>query len=202
MNKTSNIFAILGYVYLALPIIIFFIGWCNVPTAIVGTLIILVSLFLAVKNAPQLWLPKDKKQVLFLVSLFVIALIWVYLSGIGALVYQNQDHDCRNPIFEMLVTQPWPVVHNEYSAFMSYYIAFWLPSAVMGKIFGSVQVGYCSQILWAAIGIFLFFYYVLAGLRKKNYIPIIIFIFFSGLDILGELIFLNFDSVIKITSHL
>jgi len=202
MKKTSNIFAILGYLYIAIPILIFFIGWCNHLTAIIGTLIIFLSLYFAFKNAPQLWIPHNKKQVWFLISLFLISLIWVYFSGIGALVFQNMDHNCRNPIFELLVTQSWPVLHTEQPAILTYYIAFWLPSAIIGKIFNSIQIGYYFQIIWASVGIFLFFYYVIAGLRKKNYIPIIIFIFFSGLDIVGEIISLQFNNVFDITAHL
>ena len=202
MNRTSSIFSILGYIYVALPILIFFIGWCNPITAIIGTLVILMSLYFAIKNAPQLWVPENKKQIWFLISLFIIALVWAYSSGIGALVFQNSDHSCRNPIFEYLVTEPWPVAHAEHPAILTYYIAFWLPSAIIGKIFNSIQIGYYSQILWAAIGIFLFFYYVLAGLRKKNYIPIIIFIFFSGLDIVGTFITLQFANITNIVSHL
>ena len=202
MKKTSNIFTMLGYLYISIPIMIFFIGWCNPVTAIIGTLVILISLFYAFKNAPKLWIPKDKKQILFLSSLFVIALIWVYLSGIGALVFQNSDHNVRNPIFEMLVTESWPVEHANQPAILAYYIAFWLPSAVVGKIFNSIQIGYYFQILWASIGIFLFFYYVIAGLRRKNYIPIVLFIFFSGLDIIGTIFRFNIYDVISITSHL
>ena len=202
MNKTSNIFAILGYIYVALPILIFFIGWCNPTTAALGTLVILMSLYFAIKNAPQLWIPENKKQIWFLISLFIIALVWVYSSGIGALVFQNLDHNCRNPIFEYLVSQPWPVEHAEHPAILTYYIAFWLPSAIVGKIFNSIQVGYYCQVLWAAIGIFLFFYYVLAGLRKKNFIPIVIFILFSGLDIVGSFITLKYNAITNITSHL
>lgn len=202
MNKTSKLFAILSYIYISLPILIFFIGWCNPPTAIVGTLVIFASLFFAFRNAPELWMPESKKQIFFLASLFVIALVWVYLSGIGAFAFQNLDHNCRNPIFELLVTQPWPSVIEHKNAILIYYIAFWLPSALVGKLFGSVFVGYCCQVLWASIGIFLFFYYVLAGLRKKNYIPIIIFIFFSGLDIIGEILTLNLPAVFNITSHI
>lgn len=202
MEKSSKIFAWLGYIYIALPILIFFIGWCNPVTAVIGTLVIITSLYFAFKNAPSLWLPANKKQIWFLISIFTISLIWVYLSGIGALVFQNSDHDCRNPIFELLVTQPWPVFHEEQPAMLTYYIAFWLPSAVIGKIFNSIQIGYYCQILWATLGVFLFFYYVLANLRKKNYVPIILFIFFSGLDIIGSIFTLPAYYVTNITSHL
>ena len=202
MNKTTNIFSILGYIYITLPILIFFIGWCNPLTAIIGSVSILACLFLACKNAPQIWAPENKKQILFVVSIFFISLAWVYLSGIGALTFQNMDHNVRNPIFESLVTQAWPVHHTYKPAILTYYIGFWLPSAVVGKIFNSIQIGYYFQILWASLGVFLFFYYVLAGLRKKNYLPIILFIFFSGLDFIGAYWTLTPKIATNLISHI
>lgn len=193
----SKIFSWLAYGYITLPILIFFIGWCNPLVAILGSIIILASFYFACKNAPELWCPSSKKQCFFLISLGLIAIIWVCWSGIGALVFQNSDHNCRNPIFELLVTKPWPVVAEYRKGFfstvenpivMTYYLAFWLPSAVVGKVFNSVQIGYYAQVLWASLGVFLVFWYLLASIKRKNYLPIIIFMFFGGLDIVGVLL--------------
>ena len=197
-----RIFPLIGYLYIVLPILIFFIGWCNNLTATVGTLIIIASLYFSYKNAPKLWIPKNKKELFFLFSLFLIALVWTYLAGIGALAFQNFDHSFRNTIFELLVSRSWPVYNDDSSMFLSYYIAFWLPSAVVGKVFNSVPLGYYFQIIWASLGIFLFFYYVIATLKKKSYIPILIFIFFSGLDFFGHLLFSNYETIFDITAHM
>ena len=185
MEKKSNLFVLMGYIYVILPILIFTIGWCNIYTAIVGTVIIIISFYFLYKNAPQIWMPSNKKEIFLLISIFLITLIWVYSSGIGALVFQNLDHNCRNPIYELLVTQSWPVESTNGLAILTYYIGFWMPSAGIGKIFNNIQIGYYFQILWATVGIFLFFYYVLATLKHKNIFPVLIFIFFSGLDVVG-----------------
>lgn len=185
MQNKSAIPVILGYLYIVIPIIIFFIGWCNVYTAVLGTGIILVSLYFAIKNAPKIWVPEDKKQSFLLIVTALIVLIWVYYSGIGALVFQNTDHYARNGIFEALVQQSWPVISSEKNIILTYYIAFWLPSAVIAKVFNNIQIGYYFQIIWASLGIFLFFYYVLTNLKRKNLFPIILFIFFSGMDFAG-----------------
>lgn len=208
MNGKSKTFAILSYIYILLPIIIFLIGWCNPLIATVGTLICLVSLYFACKNAPELWSPDSKRGYFFICGLFIISLVWVYFSGIGALVFQNMDHNCRNPIFELLINNSWPVIvdgktylNTNQPLMLTYYIAFWLPSACIGKLFNSIQVGYYAQMLWASFGIFLTFYYILSFLKKKNYIPIFIFIFFSGLDVLGGNI-TNYANVTDWVSHL
>ena len=197
----SKIFARLAYGYIALPILIFFIGWCNPLVAILGSIILLTSFYFACKNAPELWYPTSKKQWLFLFSLAVIALVWVYSSGIGALVFQSSDHNCRNPIFELLVSKPWPVIssyranvfsHTETPIMLAYYIGFWMVPAMVGKLFNSIAIGYYAQIAWATLGVFLVFYYILSFLKHKNYFPILIFIFFSGLDIVGAIFFHRF----------
>ncbi len=190
-NKTS-LFVKIGYVYLILPVIVFIIGYCNLPVMILGGVLISISSYFVFKNPLKLWKPENKKQKLFLASVFLISLIWVYSSGIGALVFQNFDHNCRNPIFELLTTQDWPVVIADNKLILTYYTGFWMVPAVIGKLFQSIDIGYYAQIIWASIGVFLVFYFILASLKKKNYIPIVIFIFFSGMDYLGASILQNF----------
>lgn len=185
MESKSSFFVILGYVYVLLPILIFFIGYCNIPTAIIGTLVILIGFYFLNKNAPELWIPNNKKEVILLLVTALLCFIWVYSSGIGALVFQNMDHNCRNPIFENLVNMQWPVLSEDGTKILTYYIGFWMPAAVIGKIFNSIQIGYYAQVVWAFIGVFLTLYYVLSNLKNKTLLPVIIFIFFSGLDILG-----------------
>jgi len=201
LQKKSAIPVIIGYLYLVIPILIFFIGWCNIGTAIIGTFIISLSFYFAIKNAPKIWIPENKKQTLLLIIMLLIILVWVYSSGIGALVFQNIDHNARNGVFEVLVKQSWPVISPAMPIMLTYYIGFWLPSAVIGKIFNSIQIGYYFQIVWASLGIFLFFYYVLAILKKKNLFPILLFIFFSGFDVIGSVI-TKPDEVISLSSHL
>lgn len=202
-EKKSRFFVWLGYLYIILPVLIFFAGWCNLQTAIVGFVVILISAFFLFRNAPELWIPSTRKEKFLLAVIFVISLIWVYSSGIGALVFQNPDHSCRNPIFELLVQESWPVESVDNPAVLTYYIGFWLASAVIGKLTHSVQIGYYSQILWAASGVFLFFYYVLATLNKKVLWTVVLFIFFSGLDILGEiLLYGTHSTAFMISSHL
>ncbi len=183
--KNSSGLVRLAYAYIVLPVFIFITGWCNWPTAVIGGLILAVSFYFMCKNAPKLWVPATDSEKRLLVLVFLVGAVWVYLSGIGALVFQNTDHNCRNPIFEILVQAPWPVHLAEPPAVMTYYIGFWLPPALVGKVFHSVQLGYYAQVVWAAIGVFLFFYLLLASLKRKTYWPVFLFILFSGLDVVG-----------------
>lgn len=181
----------LGYSYLILPVLIFFAGFCNRPTALLGILVIAVSAHFLYQNAPKLWVPSTPKEWILLAVILLISFGWVYSSGIGAHVFQNSDHGARNAIFELLVTEPWPVLVNRGDAMLTYYIGFWLPAAVIGKLFHSVTWGYTAQMIWATLGVFLTFYYLLASLPKKTSWPIVVFIFFSGLDIVGSILFIE-----------
>ena len=204
MEKKSSLFVIAGYIYLVLPVLIFFIGWCNPFIAALGLLIIGLSTYFLIKNSPKLWIPADKKEWFILCAAGIICLLWTCSSGIGALVFQNSDHTARNAIFEYLVNMDWPVVFKEDSLMLVYYIGFWLPSAVAGKLLDSVQAGYIFQVFWAFSGVFLTMYYILSGLKKKTLFPLIIFIFFSGLDYIGSVALLGFQkhNPFELTSHL
>ena len=203
-QNTSPRFVQIGYFYLFFPVLIFVLGWCNLPTVLLGIPLLCISCYLLCKNAPKLWVPQNSKQKALLISIALISLLWVCSSGIGALVFQNLDHNCRNPLFEMLVQNHWPVVVDTGggTAILTYYIGFWMPSALLGKLLHSVQMGYYCQIAWATIGIFIFFYLVLACLKRKNYLPILIFIFFSGLDALGHVLLNNLEPLAQPISHL
>ena len=185
MEKKSSLFVILGYLFFIIPNLIFFIGWCNTPTAIVCSLVLIYGFYYMCKNAPEIWFPNSRKERILLLAVFFISFLWVYFSGIGTFSFQNYDHSYRNEIYALLVDRPWPVVIDKFDAILSYYIGFWMPAAVLAKINGELIVGYFVQLIWATMGVFLFFYYILSTLKKKALWVIALFIFFSGMDILG-----------------
>ena len=183
----GKIFSRLGYVYIMLPFCIFIIGWCKWYVWIPGMIIILACAFGLFKNESINYKVTITKQVIIrLIVIFLIIAAWVLLSGIGKVAYQSYDHIWRNQIFEMLVKYEWPVVtvHNGSSLMLVYYIAFWLPAAIFGKLFG-VAAGYIFQVVWAFIGVCVAYMFICIYLKKIKIWPLIIFVFFSGLDILG-----------------
>lgn len=196
MENKSGIVLKLSYLYILLPFLIFAAGWMKIYIAVPVILILIFCFWKICRESEQLWIPQLTKdnviKVLFIVG--AIAL-WVYMSGIGKFVYQNNDHPARNAIFNILVEYDWPVVNHEIlSKFayvgdfettgLIYYIGYWLPSAVIGKIFG-LRVGYYAQAVWAVLGITLVYYFICVKAKKVVIWPLWIFIFFSGLDIIG-----------------
>lgn len=187
LKDTSPMIAV-AYIYLTLPILIFVTGWCRPVISIPASIVIVISLINAIADTPADWrLPVNKDNIIKLLLAAALIFMWVLLAGIGKGVYQNEDQPARNGLYEMLVRNAWPITKDVdmggYSASRTlvYYIGFWLPSAIVGKISG-MDAGYRFQIIWAVIGIFTM-YYLLCAWRKKVVIwPLLIVVFFSGLD--------------------
>lgn len=199
------------YGYLILPFLIFSLGWLKIYIAIPIVLLLIICYFKICKESTEVWLPQMTQdniiKILFIIG--VIAL-WVYFSGIGKFVFQNTDHEARNGLFNILVTFDWPVVNYDViqskmpgvtKSGLVYYIGFWLPSALIGKVFG-LRIGYYAQALWALIGISFVYYLICSKYRKILVWPLGILILFSGLDIVGMFLIGNNIFQIPNTEHL
>ncbi|MGN0325423.1 MAG: hypothetical protein ACI4DW_03860 [Lachnospiraceae bacterium] len=100
------------------------------------------------------------------------------------MVWQNSDHTVRNALFRALVEYDWPIINADGSRYLIYYIGFWLPSAAVGKIVG-LDMAYIIQFLWAVMGVVILYYLICLWRKKVDLWPLIVMIFFSGLDYVG-----------------
>lgn len=190
--ECSKIPLYLGYVYVLLPFLIFSLGWMKWYFAIPIAFILLGCFWKTCKESPSLWMPDmNFDNVMKILFILAVIALWVYYSGIGKFVFQNTDHQYRNGIFNLLVQSDWPVISskilpgNTSKSALIYYIGFWMPSAVIGKLFG-LGAGYCMQALWAFLGIVLVYYLICARNKKLEVWPLAVLILFSGLDVIGE----------------
>lgn len=197
MRRKSNIFWMIAYGYILLPFLIFILGWIKWYFALPATVVLCYCFYKACKESPEIWTPEyTRENIVKIIFIISIIAIWVYYSGIGKFVFQNADHAVRNGIFNILVEHRWPVVNYEIlpdndlkvegvkATGLIYYIGFWLPSALIGKIVG-LRGGYYAQAVWAVLGIILVYYLICMILKKITVWPLFILIFFSGLDIVG-----------------
>lgn len=193
-NKLSKFTVIGAYCYLIIPYVLFVIGYCKWWISAPITIIVLTALVMAIRttNLPEIPLI-GKKQYGIIAMTIILSVIWVYLSGIGKPVPQNMDQQVRNGLYEMLVNYRWPVERGIFNAdFLAerralvYYIGFWLPSAVVGKIWG-IQAGYYAQFVWAVLGVILVCSLMWHWKKEVVVAAIIFLIFFGGLDYLGFL---------------
>jgi hypothetical protein len=120
-------------------------------------------------------------------------LLWVALSGIGGFAFQNTDFHIRNAIFHDLINYPWPVIYYSNPAdpsiayTLTYYIGFWLPAALVGKIAGW-QAGNIALYIWSVLGVLLALFLLAYKVKLSPVKIALVLIFFSGMDALGTLL--------------
>lgn len=190
--KSLTIFV---YAYITLPIIIFLSTWIKPAIGIPLTVLVLFSLLLVFRKSPVLFDFNFKENWRCLLIAFVVIAVWVCFSGVQKTVYQNSDSYIRNGILEVLVKNEWPVFieNDNQTVMLIYYIGFWLPSALVGKIFG-VEAAYFCLYLWTLLGVFITYLLICNLMKRVRLWPLLLFIFFSGLDIVGMLIKLAYKS--------
>ena len=190
-------------IYAVIPIIIFYIGWLSPLAATALTILTAAGVLFFLKNNV-----KDDDDVIridvkSLVIAAIIALAWCFLAGQGAFIHQSNDNVIRNAIMRDLIRLPWPVIYSG-DQMLSYYIAHWMVPAAFGKgvmlITGSVDAGFLVGrivlFIWSTIGIYIAFILLSVVTAQKGrgriILPSLIFIFFSGLDIVGTTIMNNY----------
>lgn len=193
----------ISYLYVLLPTVLFFLGWVKIWIAVPVCLYFLWFFIKEPGEETGLYLPVwDRKNSMRGVIIFLFVLVWVYFSGIGNFAWQNRDHAARNALYEILVANDWPVVKNVIgkgaiqTRGLIYYIGYWLPAAVVGKLFG-VAAGYLFQYIWAVLGILLCVVFINSFLKKWAVWHVVLFALFSGLDAGGYILAGNFEWVLS-----
>lgn len=193
MNKSKLFYYTdkFALIYLIIPFLIFSVTWLKPVYALLCCIVTGVFFYRFLFNYTSC---EDKNisgsELKTLIIAFVLITLWVSISGIGCMVFQNEDHTWRNGMFEVLVNQDWPITMKMQAdgtyieKGFSYYTGFWFPSACIGKIFG-INIGYKFQVIWAVIGIFLFYIILCKLINEISLWPLILFVLFSGMDIIG-----------------
>ena len=177
-----------------LPFVIFCLGWLNLVAGIGFTLLSSWGAYLLLKtDSAEKSAVKLAQRTLFVV--IIILGVWVLLSGIGGYAFQNIDHHWRNAMFRDLIERAWPVIYTPAEIatpevnpqMLVYYLGFWLPAALGGKLLGW-EVANALLFGWTWLGVALVGILLILQLKSKSIWPIWLLIFFSGMDILGVLI--------------
>lgn len=204
--QTSRLPIRLAYVYLSIPMYIFIFGWLRIGYAILMGAVLTVGLFFAWKSAPEMDVSQFRSgNLLKILGVGLVAVLWMYFSGIDGLTYQNFDHMWRNAVLEELVSNDWPVIvtdseYFEHPAALIYYFALWLPAALVGKGFG-MEAAQGMLFLWCLIGVLLCFTLIL-GLCKRMSVWIVLgFVCFSGLDAVGDFLLHNSTNYLWFTGN-
>jgi hypothetical protein len=188
--------------YLALPTVIFCVGWLQWYWAALAILLLAAALVESTwLTIHQTTAPAPEASSLFtfrhLFVLLLMALIWLILVGVGEIGYVRGDWVKHESILKDLIEYEWPVLYDFYATPVPlvYYLAYYLPAALVGKIADRKMVQ--NIVLgWTFLGVTLAMLWFWVLVRKASsiaapqvaYFLFLIFIFFSGLDLFGSII--------------
>ncbi len=179
--------------YLALPYVLFFVGWLRWYLAILDTGLVLIALlYIWPETRPLKGKAEDPPtnagfKARHLVLVLAASTLLLALAGVGGVGYQDPDWLKHNAILKDLIEQPWPIVYAYDGASLPlvYYIAFYLPAAGIGKL-GGWALGNAALWVWSWIGLVLALLWFLILVRRASSLVLAFFVLFSGLDVMGE----------------
>ncbi len=181
----------LALVYLALPTIVFLAGWIVMPLGPLAALALCVVVAALLWPMRGRWMPGPGP---LLLPVVVIALLWTVMGGVGHFVFANPDWVVRDAVLRDLVVDRWPVVYrlDGIDTLLRAPIGYFLPAAVIGKLMGPKAAEH-ALLAWTAAGVALVFAMMLRDrpTPRAAMIRIVVFIAFSGMDILGT--FAHYD---------
>jgi len=186
-------------IYLIAPLFVFFAGWLDYGFAFLMVVMLGLACY-------KLWTTNvNVSSEIFNLNMLWIAVglatIWCFFSGVGYFYYQSWDYHFRNAVFRDLINYEWPVMYDKAHTPMAYYMGFWLIPAMFtkftGLFLGNAQqlflVGNVYLFIYAVIGTALVFLELAAAVKVKSakgfLVACLIFMFFSGLDVIGFLFF-------------
>lgn len=136
--------------------------------------------------------PASKKKITVPVSVILIVVMWVVQSGVGGFGHQYNDYNKHNAVISDLTKRSIPV---EYAVGpqrepLVYYVAYYLPGALIGRVADKhVGVSKFGMLIWTLLGMTLVICWLKILLGNITWLLSLCFIFFSGLDIIGYILF-------------
>lgn len=118
-----------------------------------------------------------------------LCLVWLILAGVGGFVSQDLDWNKHNTVLNSLMHKPWPTVYEIYKVDVPlvYYIAYYLPAALVGKVGGWLSMN-VALLGWSLLGLVIAVLWFCILVGRVSYRVLLIFIFFSGLDVIGKVL--------------
>ena len=140
-----------AYLYMVLPIVVFFFGWLKTGYSVLFSGFVLAGLFWILKE--QFRSDESIRLPLVAVFLFIVVMfVWGYCSGVGGFWPQKADWHWRNAILRDLIDYSWPVVYPDTGNALVYYISYFLIPALAGKLLGW-QAANTVLLLWTILGL-------------------------------------------------
>lgn len=178
-------------IYLTIPYFFFWAYFFQTAYAVIFSLLTAYGLYRALSfyRTQETFSPVDRpsNRIKLMLPVFAITFLWLFLSGAGGVSYQNIDYLKHNGMLYDLINFRWPVHYqgeDGSSYYLCYYLAYYLVPSFIGKI-TNITWGYTFSFLWALLGLWLAMNWILKLAHNKSVWIILVFVFFSGLDIIG-----------------
>lgn len=207
----------IAYFCLLMPSVVFVLGFLRWYISVPVAVLLGAAYFFVLRDTKkEIELYEEKAITLTKIQIAALVgtvMVWCFLSGLGNWYYQSDDWSARNAVFRDLIRFEWPVIYSAKNAALVYYIGFWLPPALIGKIFYGITsdidvafaAGNFALWLWSVICVTVVILMVMvflnANSRKRFLTALAVFIGFSGLDIIGSLVW-KFGFGVSIPDHI
>ena len=180
--------------YLVIPILFFFLGWLRLGIGLVLSVLLLVASASFLKKVKSL-IANDELIILSKEYFIAFIILFIFLLSTGNTGFVGTwgiDIPWRNAIYQDLIRESWPVIYDYSHSMLCYYMTFWLVPAEITALLGLNETGSNVVLLiWMYIGLLLVFFLLCIVLKpKKEQVILItvIFLFFSGINIIGMIL--------------
>ena len=163
--KTIQTLKISTILYLLIPSVLFLLTWIHLWIGIPCAFFIV---FYTWKIFQESTISNDEtsipiKNILLCLG---ISIVLNYILGIGEFRPQTYDFQANNFKYYDLITHQLPVYYSDQKTYLCYYTGYYLPSALLAKVFGIETCRYFSFI-WSVFGMGLVFCWISTFTRKN-----------------------------------
>ena len=163
--KTIQTLKISTILYLLIPSVLFLLTWIHLW---IGIPCVLFIVFYTWKTLQKTTVSTHETFIslsTFLLCLG-ISIALNYVLGIGEFRPQTYDFQANNFKYYDLITHQLPVYYAEQKTYLCYYTGYYLPSALLAKVFGIETCRYFSFI-WSVFGMCLVFLWISTFTRRN-----------------------------------
>ena len=192
-------------IFCYIPVVLFLGGWCRWEIAVPSCLLVGYMLYALYRKhiAPMPAEPLTLRPASW-ITLIAVTLFLAVIFGCGGVFAQFYDYPKHSAVVQDLSQRSWPVIYDDAvnPSMLTYYIGSYLFPGFIGQLFSSRIVGelMLGMVGWLGLILLLLNVFVLADARttKKQIWAIVIFLFFTGMILPLQLLFLPFHDEVTL----
>lgn len=179
-RRHSSLLVGATYAVLALPVGVFLLTWCTPWLGITAAAVLVCGARSLPATAPR------GRRLSRSSALLAIAVgsLGFCISGAGGVGPQGFDQIKHNAVLADLIAHPWPVLYSPDQPLV-YYLAYYLLPALLGKVGGWILANLAlageTWLLYVLAAL-----WVTASAKHTPKASLLVFVFFSGLDPIGN----------------